>query len=145
MTADLKELECVGFVLLGEFKLVDSEAGKMRFTCRAETLMDRERICYAFVSNAQVKYIGRAERRLGKRIQEYCQDSKATKKKRQKLHRGLRDDLRNGCKLHIYALPGDGWRGEYGGCPVDLAAGIEPMLIAKFETLTLGWNKRKTG
>ncbi|RYG62465.1 GIY-YIG nuclease family protein [bacterium] len=98
---------------------------------------DREMALYAFVVNGKVRYIGKTRRALAKRMYKYSRfaTSQITNERN---HGRIRAALEEGRAVDVYALVE--WEPiEYRGLPVDLAAGLEDVLIARMSPL---WNGR---
>lgn len=95
-------------------------------------------ILYAFISDGQVRYIGKTTQPLTKRLYGY-QNPGATQSTNIKNNRNISQTLSSGGTVDIFVLPDNGLL-HYGGFHVNLAAGLEDSLI---EALNPDWNGGK--
>jgi hypothetical protein len=91
---------------------------------------------YAFVSDDEVKYIGKTNKPLRERLYAYLHPG-PTQSTFIKIRRRIVEALSEGNSVEIYALPDEGLI-QYGGFHLNLAAGLEDSLV---EQLKPPWNR----
>lgn len=123
----------IGFTNIGFWKLMD---GKPVF--ELADLADAKNVIYAFVSNADVKYIGVTKKTLKKRMYGY-QNPGPTQSTNKKNNRCITGLLLEDQTVDILALADNGLL-RYGNFPINFAAGLEDGLIAE---LNPEWNGTK--
>lgn len=91
---------------------------------------------YAFVSGGKVLYIGKTTKTLSKRFTGYCNpgNGQATNKK---CHEAIRKLIGQGKTVRILILP-QTIPLQWGGYPINLAAGLEDALVNVFQP---EWNR----
>ncbi len=121
----------IGFRCVGHWKLENEEP-----IYELTSLMDTRNILYSFISNGEVKYIGKTVQPLKKRMYGY-QNPGPTQSTNIKNNERIRQLLLNGEAVDIFALPDNGLL-HYGGFHINLAAGLEDSLISE---LSPDWNR----
>ena len=133
MENNLSELEKIGFENVGNWYLND---GSIMFILNSHA--NQKNILYAFVVDGVIKYIGKSILTLRRRIYAY-QHFGPTQKTNIRVHGLLKEMLIKNKSISIYAFVTKNPM-LYKGVPIDLAAGLEDSLIAKFKP---EWNIRK--
>jgi hypothetical protein len=120
----------IGFQLAGYWKLEEThlQLDLARFATRRNVL-------YAFVADAEIKYIGKTVTPLAVRLRGYVNPAK-TQTTNLKGHARITELLQLGAAVEIFALPDNGLL-RYGGFHVNLAAGLEDDLI---RSIAPPWN-----
>ncbi len=121
----------IGFRSVGHWKL---ENGNPIYELTA--LINTQNILYAFISNGEVKYIGKTVQTLKRRMYGY-QNPGPTQSTNIKNNEKIRQLLLDGEAVDIFALPDNGLL-HYGGFHINLAAGLEDSLISE---LSPDWNR----
>lgn len=124
----------IGFRNIGSWGLVD---GKPIF--ELADLATAKNVIYAFVSNSDVKYIGKTTVSLKKRMYGY-QNPGPKQSTNIKNNQRITDVLLRGEAVDILALADDGLL-RYANFHINLAAGLEDSLIAE---LNPEWNGKKS-
>lgn len=128
----------IGFRPIGQWRL---ERKKLNIELTA--MMNNRNVLYAFVSNGEVKYIGKTIQPLQRRMYGY-QNPGPTQRTNITNHALLKELLFEGKTVEIFALPDNGLL-HYGGFHINLAAGLEDSLV---RTIGPPWNstgKTKSG
>lgn len=120
----------IGFRCIGHWKLEDDKP-----IYELTALMNTKNILYAFISNGEVKYIGKTLQTLKRRMYGY-QKPGLTQSTNIKNNEKIRQLLIDGEAVDIFALPDNGLL-HYGGFHINLAAGLEDSLIS---SLSPEWN-----
>ncbi len=107
--------------------------------CQLTSLMNTRNVLYAFVSNGDIKYIGKTTQSLKARMLHY-QKPGPTQSTNIKNNKNIRMLLEAGEAVDIFVLPDNGLL-RYGGFHINLAAGLEDSLISKTSP---PWNGRTT-
>ena len=128
----MKRLTDIGFQNAGHWKL-NGDQLELELTC----LSDAKNVLYAFVSNDEVKYIGKTARALEKRLYGYKYPG-PTQSTNIKNNAHIKNILEAGEPVDIWVLADDGHL-SFGGYRISLAAGLEDSLISN---LTPPWNGR---
>ena len=106
-----------------------------QLTCNLLNHKETDNVLYAFISNGEVKYIGKTLQPLSKRMYSYEKPGKSQstniRNKNNILHL-----LRNDEVIDIFILPDNGLL-HYGGFHLNLAAGLEDALI---RSISPEWN-----
>lgn len=120
----------IGFQLAGRWDLHGDELGLdlVRFGTRRNVL-------YAFVSEGDIKYIGKTTSPLAARMRGYIRPSD-TQTTNLNSHARIIELLRRGTAVEVYVLPDNGLL-RYGGFHINLAAGLEDDLI---RSINPEWN-----
>jgi hypothetical protein len=120
----------IGFQAAGHWHLVDGELS-------LELLRhgSQRNILYAFVSDGEVKYVGKTVQILAKRLYGY-KNPGASQSTNIKNNSRIKELLNTGAAVDILALPDNGLL-HYGQFHVNLAAGLEDNIIA---VLKPEWN-----
>lgn len=124
----------IGFKKVGSWKLVDS---KPEF--ELTTMFDTKNVLYAFVSDGQIKYIGKTTRPFKKRMYHY-QNPGPTQSTNINNNRRIAEQMSEGYPVDILALADNGMF-RYANFHINLAAGLEDNLVAE---LNPEWNKTGT-
>jgi len=96
-------------------------------------------VLYAFICNGEVKYIGKTTQKLKTRLSGY-RNPADTQSTNIRNNRNILELLQEGIPIDIFILPDSGLL-NYGGFPINLAAGLEDSLIAALDPQ---WNGQKT-
>ena len=120
----------IGFQTAGHWTLVDGE-----LSLNLLRHGSRRNVLYAFVSDGEVKYVGKTIQTLATRLYGYRNpgESQTTNVKNSRL---IRELLYAGVAVEILALPDNGLL-HYGQFHVNLAAGLEDNII---DVLRPEWN-----
>lgn len=124
----------IGFQCVGHWRL-DGDV----IVCQLTSLMNTRNVLYAFVSNGDIKYIGKTTQSLKARMFNY-QKPGPTQSTNIKNNGNIRTLLRAGEAVDIFVLPDNGLL-RYGGFHINLAAGLEDSLISQ---ISPPWNGRTT-
>jgi len=95
---------------------------------------------YAFVCDSEVLYIGKTTQSLHKRFAGYY-DPGSGRATNWKCHQGIKKLIAGGKVVRILVLP-QTIPLEWGGYPVNLAAGLEDALVEVFQPAWNGSNKK---
>jgi len=120
----------IGFQAAGHWHLVD---GELSLELLRHGL--QRNILYAFVSDGEVKYVGKTVQTLSKRLYGY-KNPGATQSTNIKNNSRIKELLNTGAAVDILALPDNGLL-HYGQFHVNLAAGLEDNII---DVLKPEWN-----
>lgn len=139
---DAAELIRIGFerfgswVIAGEwldYRLVEQDAERM------SAMMSVANALYAFCAGDEVLYIGKTTQTLKKRLQGYCKPG-STQSTNRKCHGRIRAALDLGNQIDLYAFaPPENL--QFGGFSINLAAGLEDVLIRSFAPCWNGGTK----
>lgn len=123
----------IGFESAGHWLLKDGELALelLRHTTQ-------KNILYAFVSDGQVKYVGKTTQSLAKRVAGYKKPSQG-QVTNVKNHKNINSLLCSGAAVDILALPDSGLL-HYGQFHLNLAAGLEDNII---KVIDPEWNGGK--
>ena len=124
----------IGFQQAGHWRL---DGGKL--VSELTRLMTQKNILYAFISDGEVKYIGKTASTLGGRMRGYRNPAE-TQTTNIRNNRRIHDILASGGAVDIYALPDSGLL-HYGAFHLNLAAGLEDDLI---RVINPEWNGGRT-
>lgn len=113
----------IGFQCVGHWKLDDG-----RPVCELTSQMKTRNVLYAFVSNGEIKYIGKTTQTLKGRMASY-QNPGPTQSTNIKNNENIKTFLEAGEAVDIFVLPDAGLL-RYGGFHINLAAGLEDSLIS---------------
>jgi len=116
----------IGFRNVGRWELVD---GNLIY--KLTSLMNNKNILYAFISDDQIKYIGKTTQPLKKRMYGY-KNPGPTQSTNIRNNANIKSLLSEGKQVDIFALPDNGLL-HYGAFHLNLAAGLEDNLIAKIQ------------
>jgi len=124
----------IGFQVAGCWRLKDGE-----LSLHLRRYGSQRNVLYAFVSDGEVKYVGKTTQKLAGRLYGYSKpgESQATNVRN---HRLIRELLHRGAAVEILVLPDNGLL-HYGQFHVNLAAGLEDSIIA---VLSPEWNGKPT-
>jgi len=125
----------IGFQCVGHWKL-DGD----RLVYELTSQMKTPNVLYAFVSNGEVKYIGKTTQPLKGRMASY-QNPGPTQSTNIKNNENIKMLLEADEAVDIFVLPDSGLL-HYGGFHINLAAGLEDGLISK---ISPPWNGKRTG
>ena len=116
----------IGFQTAGHFYLVDGKLSVdlLRFGSRSNIL-------YAFVSDGEVKYVGKTIQPLEKRLYGY-KNPGVSQSTNIKNNANIKELLGTGSSVDILALPDNGLV-HYGQFHLNLAAGLEDSIIAELQ------------
>ncbi len=126
----MNRLLAIGFQFAGYWQWSDD-----RLVCKLDRFATANNILYAFVSDGEVKYVGKTVRSLQRRMSGYERPT-ATQSTNLRLHALISECLRSASAVDILALPDNGLL-HYGPFHVNLAAGLEDDVIA---VLRPSWN-----
>ena len=113
----------IGFQCIGHWKLNDDH-----LVCELTSQMRTPNVLYAFVSNGEIKYIGKTTQPLKGRMASY-QNPGPTQSTNIKNNENIKSLLKAGEAVDIFVLPDTGLL-RYGGFHINLAAGLEDSLIS---------------
>jgi hypothetical protein len=120
----------IGFKYAGNWELQDNQ-----IECNFKSHSSDKNVLYAFVSNGEVKYIGKTTQKLSSRFSGYRNPSR-TQSTNIKNNANIKRFLINKEPIDVFVLPDNGLL-NYGGFSINLAAGLEDSLI---EHLSPPWN-----
>jgi hypothetical protein len=123
----------IGFQPVGHWRM-DADVP----TLDLKALAAIRNILYAFVTDGEVKYIGKTTQPLKTRMLGY-QRPAPTQTTNIRNNRNIRELLKQGKSVDIFALPDNGLL-HYGAFHINLAAGLEDGLIAKINP---EWNGQR--
>lgn len=129
----MNQLLSIGFEKVGYWRLDGDE-----LVCELTRMGSKRNILYAFVSDGDVKYIGKTTSPLANRMGGYRSPS-PSQTTNVRNHAHLRHVLESGGSVDILALPDDGLL-HYGPFHLNLAAGLEDDLIRVIDP---EWNGRR--
>ena len=124
----------IGFQCAGHWKLDDD-----RLICELTSQMNTPKVLYAFVSNGEIKYIGKTTRSLKGRMLNY-QNSDPSQSTNIKNNKNIKALLKAGEAVDIFVLPDNGLL-HYGRFHINLAAGLEDSLISD---ISPPWNGKSS-
>jgi len=124
----------MGFKKVGSWKLVD---GKPKFDIT--TMVNTKNVLYAFVSDGEIKYIGKTTMSFKKRMYHY-QNPGPTQRTNINNNSRIAEHLSGGHPVDILALADDSML-HYADFHINLAAGLEDNMVAE---LNPEWNKAGT-
>lgn len=135
----------MGFRDVG-FWAVKDDLGRLRYEFDGisaksnSSLFDVSNVLYAFVEGEDVKYIGKTTRSVRKRFIGYCTPSgrQITNVKNNRL---IREAIANGSEVRIFIFTPISHL-SYADFPINLAAGLEDSLVARFSP---SWNGKVPG
>ena len=138
---DSRKLLSYGFKPVGDWKKSKKHKNKVKYTINK---LQNERVIYAFVVNNDVKYIGKTDRTLTKRMKSYQNANKEPPPKKESTNKkiiGLINNNLNSKKLvKIFAFKPSTQK-VYRHLKIDLVGGLEIPLIKRFKTKKPGkWN-----
>jgi len=113
----------IGFQCVGHWKLENG-----RPVCMLTSHMGTPNVLYAFISNGEIKYIGKTTQPLKGRMASY-QNPGPTQSTNIKNNDNIKELLENDEAVDIFVLPDNGLL-HYGGFNINLAAGLEDSLIS---------------
>ena len=122
----------IGFECIGHWKLAEE-----RPVFELTSQMNARNVLYAFVSNGEVKYIGKTTQPLKGRMTGY-QNPGPTQLTNIKNNENIKTLLKAAEAVDIFVLPDSGLL-RYGGFHINLAAGLEDSLISD---ISPPWNGR---
>jgi len=122
----------IGFRAVGCWKLKDGEP-----VCQLDSLVAAKNVLYAFISDGEVKYVGKTTQTLGKRMYFY-QNPGPRQSTNIKVKQQIKELLSAGRAVDILALADNGLI-HYGNFHLNLAAGLEDSIISK---ISPEWNGR---
>ncbi len=125
----------IGFQCAGHWKLDDD-----RLICKLTSQMKTPKVLYAFVSNGEIKYIGKTTQSLKGRMLGY-QNPGPTQSTNIKNNKNIKALLKAGEAVDVFVLPDTGLL-RYGGFHLNLAAGLEDSLISD---ISPPWNRKHGG
>ena len=128
----MKSLTDIGFQNAGYWKL-NGDQLELELT----RLSDAKNVLYGFVSNDEVKYIGKTASTLEKRLYGYKYPG-PTQSTNIKNNTNIKNILEAGEAVDIWVLPDNGLL-SFGGYRISLAAGLEDSLIS---SIVPPWNGR---
>jgi hypothetical protein len=120
----------IGFQFAGHWHLVNGE-----LSLELVRHGSQKNILYAFVSDGDVKYVGKTVQTLAKRMYGYTKPG-VSQSTNVKNHARIKELLSTGASVDVFALPDNGLL-HYGQFHVNLAAGLEDNIIA---VLKPAWN-----
>jgi hypothetical protein len=132
---NIKILQNLGFEDVGEWKLEGST-----LSCEINRYANEYNILYAFVSQDEIKYIGKSVRALKNRMYGYKfpgPTQRTNLKNNQNIIALLQKDIQ--VKIMVFIQKNTM---EYGGFEVNLAAGLEDSLISQIKP---EWNNSGRG
>jgi len=127
----------IGFQCVGHWKLDNG-----RPVCELTSQMKTPNILYAFVSNGEIKYIGKTAQPLKGRMASY-QNPGPTQSTNIKNNANIKTLLESDEAVDIFVLPDNGLL-HYGGFHINLAAGLEDSLISDISPPWNGKFREKT-
>ncbi len=116
----------IGFRYAGNWTLVSDE---LQLYLKSYT--NSKNVLYAFISNGEIKYIGKTTQPLAKRLYGYMNPGK-TQSTNIKNNKNIKGLLSKQEPVDVFVLPDNGLL-NYGGFPINLAAGLEDGLIASID------------
>ncbi|BCO31183.1 hypothetical protein TspCOW1_12860 [Thiohalobacter sp. COW1] len=122
----------LGFECVGHWKLADD-----RPVFELTNQVNAKNVLYAFVSNGDIKYIGKTTQTLKGRMASY-QNPGPSQSTNIKNNENIKTLLKAGEAVDIFVLPDSGLL-HYGGFNINLAAGLEDSLISD---ISPPWNGR---
>lgn len=123
----------IGFRFAGSWFL-DGDSLKYEIKRHANS----KNVLYAFISNGEIKYIGKTTQQFAKRMNGYRKPAK-TQSTNINNNQNIKSLLNRGEPVDIFILADNGLL-NYGGFPINLAAGLEDSLIHQLEPK---WNGGK--
>ncbi|MFO0518914.1 MAG: GIY-YIG nuclease family protein [bacterium] len=129
----LQRIEDIGFRCCGRWEAFGSDGIKITLNEHARSA----NALYAFVSNAEVLYIGKTTQQLRKRLYGY-QKPRPTQATNIRGNAAIAAALAKDDLVDVYVLPDHGLL-RFGGFHLNLAAGLEDSLINDLRPI---WNKR---
>ena len=124
----------IGFEKVGHWRVVGKE---LEF--ELTSLAQAENVLYAFLSQGEVKYIGKTSRSLEKRLYGYKYPDTTQSTNIKNNAANVREILLDGGSVEVWAWADPGYL-RYGEFRVNLAAGLEDNLISKIKP---PWNGRE--
>jgi hypothetical protein len=135
----IEKLIEIGFLEVGTWMKSKKNEGRIEFQINQN--MDNQDLLYAFESDNIVYYIGKTDKSLKERMNNYKSGKLETAGSTNKyVHDKILDLLGKNRKVNIYILI-DNINMDYKGIKISLASGIELNLIRSFDTEKL-WNSR---
>ena len=116
----------IGFQPVGHWYLSNGEIAP-----DLKEMPKQRQVLYAFVYEGEIQYIGRATQPLSVTMLNYQRPASGQSAKLRN-RSNIRDLLSHGKKVDILALPDNGLL-QYGGFPINLAAGLEDSMIARLQ------------
>ena len=113
----------IGFKCVGHWKLDNG-----RPVCELTSQKETPNVLYAFVSNGEIKYIGKTTQSIKGRMTSY-QNPGPTQSTNIKNNKNIKNLLESGASVDIFILPDTGLL-HYGSFHINLAAGLEDSLIS---------------
>jgi hypothetical protein len=129
----MNRLLAIGFEFAGRWH-VDNDTLCVELIRHAS----QRNILYAFVTSAEVKYVGKTVKTLTQRMAQY-RNPAVSQSTNVKNNRYIWEVLRSGASVDILALPDNGLL-HFGQFHINLAAGLEDSII---EILKPEWNGRR--
>lgn len=120
----------IGFQYAGNWSLMDDQ---INYTLKHPE--HDKNVLYALICNGEVMYIGKTTQPLTKRMYGY-QSPGSTQATNKKNNSKITDLLNNGEPVDIFVFVSNGLL-KYSDYPINLAAGLEDMLIKRINPL---WN-----
>lgn len=124
---NLDQLLEIGFKYAGVWRLENEK----KLICELADFSGSKNILYAFVCGKTVKYIGKTNQLLQKRMNGY-QEPGPTQNTNIRINKRIVDQLSSGSFVQIYAFPDEGFL-QFGGYRINLAAGLEDDLVHKLK------------
>jgi hypothetical protein len=126
----MNRLLSIGFINVGHWDLAD---GNLKYHLTSHQLA--KNVLYSFVSNGEIKYIGKTTMQLTKRMYGY-QNPGPTQNTNIRVNEKIKGLLQSNQPIDIFILVDNGLL-KYGDYKISLAAGLEDALIYK---ISPKWN-----
>ena len=141
MARNIKDLEDIGFLNVGEWK-INQDNNRIYFDID-DKYLNEVHLLYAFAVNETVRYIGITENTLKNRMSLYKSghNEKSSGSTNKNVYKQIKELLENKYTVNIYLLK-DVAPCTFGGYEISLATGIEKSLIKAFDFEKTLWNKR---
>jgi len=123
----------IGFIKVGVWSLYNSH---IQFSLTSH--VSEKGVLYSFVSNNEIKYIGKTTQTLSNRMKGY-QKPGSTQRTNIRVNDKIKTLLGHSLPLEIYILPDDGLL-KFGDFKLSVAAGLEDTLINEYNP---EWNIKK--
>ena len=135
----MKELIEIGFEKVGEWEFKNE-----LLICNLNNNYPDQDILYSFVYENDIKYIGKSVKSISQRLYGYRKPNKS-QTTNYRINELIIEKLKNGIQIEIYLFI-DNVGLNYRGHKINLSAGLEDNLIAKFspEWNSMGKNRVKT-
>ena len=122
----MKTLTEIGFIKIGEWGLENNE---LNFKLLSNN--SNKNVLYSFVSNGEIKYIGKTVKKISQRLYGYKKPS-VSQKTNFRVNKLIFDTLKEKTEIEIYLFI-DNAQLKYRNFQINLAAGLEDTLIAELK------------